>query len=125
MIPARPLTVVAVGAAAVLALVGCSSSADSANAAKVAVSYDDTTCTASPGTVPAGTVEISATYTGSSTAEVYLYAKDGDAFTKVVGEAEDLTNGLTKSFGASVAAGSYEIACKSGGKDVRTALTVS
>ena len=82
------------------------------------------TCDVAPTSVPKGTITISATYTGDGTGEVYLYAKEGDAFTKILGEVEDLTT-AAKTFTAEVSPGTYEVKCEGGGQEKRVPLTVT
>jgi iron uptake system component EfeO len=117
----RTLPVIA-AAAAVLALTACSSTA--ASVATVTVKAGTGTCDVSPTSVPPGTITITGSYTGEGTGEVYLYGKDGDAFTKVLGEVEDLT-ATPKSFTAAVEPGAYEIKCEGGGSEKRVPLTVT
>jgi iron uptake system component EfeO len=112
-------------AAAVLlvpVLAGCSSAATSV--ATVTVKAGVGTCDVAPTSVPKGTITIAATYTGDGTGEVYLYAKEGDAFTKILGEVEDLTT-AEKSFTAEVEPGTYEVKCEGGGQEKRVPLTVT
>jgi iron uptake system component EfeO len=103
-------------------LSACSSSA--ASVATVTVKAGSGTCDVAPASVPKGTITVSATYSGEGTGEVYLYAKDGDAFTKILGEVEDLTS-AAKTFTAEVAPGTYEVKCEGGGQEKRVPLTVT
>ena len=64
-----------------------------------------------------------ATSSANGEAEVYLYGSENGKYTKIVGEVEGLSTGLTKSFTADVPPGSYEISCKSDGKDLRVPVT--
>jgi iron uptake system component EfeO len=106
----------------VLGLSACSSAATSV--ATVTVKAGVGACDVAPTSVPKGTITISATYTGDGTGEVYLYAKEGDAFTKILGEVEDLTT-AAKTFTAEVSPGTYEVKCEGGGQEKRVPLTVT
>lgn len=108
--------------AAAALLTACSSTAGSV--ATVTVKAGAGTCDVSPTSVPPGTITITGSYTGEGTGEVYLYGKDGDAYTKVLGEVEDLTT-TPKSFTAAVETGTYEIKCEGGGQEKRVPLTVT
>lgn len=103
-------------------LAACSSATTSV--ATVTVKAGVGTCDVAPTSVPKGTITISATYTGDGTGEVYLYAKEGDAFTKILGEVEDLTT-AAKTFTAEVSPGTYEVKCEGGGQEKRVPLTVT
>ncbi|MFN8167275.1 MAG: hypothetical protein U0S36_00680 [Candidatus Nanopelagicales bacterium] len=102
-------------------LAACTSS--TAAGTPVTVTAGKGTCTVAPTSVPAGSVTITATYTGEGTGEVYLYAQENGAFTKILGEVEDLTT-TPKSFTAEVTTGAYEVKCEGGGQETRVALTV-
>jgi hypothetical protein len=104
------------------ALAACSNSASSV--ATVTVKAGVGTCDVSPTSVPPGQITISATYSGDGTGEVYLYAEENGAFTKILGEVEDLTT-TTKTFTADVTAGTYEVKCEGGGQEKRVPLTVT
>jgi hypothetical protein len=103
-------------------LAACSNSA--ASVATVTVKAGVGTCDVSPTSVPKGQITVSATYTGDGTGEVYLYADENGAFTKILGEVEDLTS-ATKTFTADVSPGTYEVKCEGGGQEKRVQLTVT
>lgn len=109
--------------AAVALLTACSS----APSTSLAVSASATGCAVDQTTLKPGKTEIKATWTGDKTGEVYLYGKEGEAFTKVLGEVEDISSGLTKSFTTDLQAGTYEVACKNESNEagIRTKITVS
>ncbi len=77
--------------------------------------------------MPAGATAFDVTNTGGKITEVYVYGKSGDAFTTIVSEVENIGPGTSRTMNATLAAGSYEIACKPGqtGDGIHTALTVS
>ncbi|MGV1036421.1 MAG: cupredoxin domain-containing protein [Candidatus Nanopelagicales bacterium] len=127
---ARKLALVALAVTSPLLIVGCSSdsSSNSTSAANtVSVTSTDTTCDISTNSVPAGATAFDVTNTGGKITEVYVYGKSGDAFTEVVAEVENVGPGTSRTMNATLAAGSYEIACKPGqtGNGIRTTLTVS
>jgi uncharacterized cupredoxin-like copper-binding protein len=64
---------------------------------------------------------------GSKVTEVYVYAKSGDAFTKVVSEVENIGPGTSRDLDADLSAGTYEVACKPGqkGDGIRQKITVT
>lgn len=119
LLPLLATTAIATG------LTACSS--DSSSGPSIAVTADDSACTAAKTSVTAGPVTFAVTNKGSKTTEVYLYAKTGNAFTKVVGEAEDIGPGTSREFAADLDAGTFELACKPGqqGQGIRTTLTVT
>lgn len=99
------------------------SAASAANTLKVTATGD--ACQLSSTSLAAGRVTVEATSTAGGEAEVYLYGQDNGAYTKIMGEAEGLTSGLTKTFTADVPAGTYEVKCEVSGKqDVRVPITV-
>lgn len=111
-----------------VALAGCASDdtasdATSSDDATIAVTATDDTCATDLADVPAGAVEVVVTNEGSVVTEVYVYA----AADRIVGEVEDVTPGLTRSFEVTVEAGAHEIACKPGqtGDGIRTPLAVT
>lgn len=94
-----------------LVLTGCSSSSKSADSSsattQIKVKLSNDGCTADPATVPAG----AATFTvknegGSAVSEAELVAG-----TKILGEKEGLTPGLSGTFSLNLQPGNYEIYC--------------
>jgi len=117
---------IALSAAAALlvvpALAACSNSASSV--ATITVKAGVGTCDVSPTSVPKGQITVSATYTGDGTGEVYLYAEENGAYTKILGEVEDLTS-TAKTFTAEVSPGTYEVKCEGGGQEKRVQVSVT
>jgi len=115
----------AAGLAPVLLLLAACSSAGSGSptGSRLVVSAGDSACEVAPGTLAAGKHSVMVTNKGAKTTEVYVYAA-GD---KIVGEAEDIGPGSSRTFRISVKAGSYQVACKPGqqGAGIRSPLTVS
>ncbi|MDQ1715205.1 MAG: hypothetical protein QOC60_1150 [Frankiaceae bacterium] len=117
--------------AALLALPGLAACAAKttagAGSTAVAISASDTVCDLGVSTVPAGATKFHATNNGSKTTEVYVYGLDGGAFTKVVGEVENIGPGTSRDLTATLTDATYEVACKPGqtGDGIRTKLTVT
>ena len=96
-------------------------------ASGVAITATDSACQVATTSFAPGEVTFTVTNKGKDTTEVYVYGKQGDGFTKVVAEVENVAPGLTREMKATLAGGAYEIACKPGqtGAGIRTAITVS
>lgn len=113
-----------------LALLGALSACGN-DAAPTGTTYDvkagDTTCDVSKTDLPAGKTTFKVENTGKDVTEVYLYGKDGDAFTKIMGEKENIGPGTSQEFAVNLAAGDYQVACKPGmtGNGIRTDITVT
>lgn len=112
---------------AVLGGVSACSSDSSSSGTSYAIEAGDTTCSVSATTVAAGNVTFKVDNTGSDVTEVYVYGKDGDAFTKIVGEVENVGPGTSRDLQANLSAGSYQVACKPGmkGDGIRTDISVT
>ncbi len=122
------------GLAALPALAACSSSGSTAtsasptaSASKISVTSTDNTCDVSTKDVKAGQTAFTVSNRGSQVTEVYVYGKEGDSYSKVVSEVENIGPGTTRDMTADLAAGTYEIACKPGqaGNGIRVTLTVT
>lgn len=122
----RTAAVVAAISATAAALTACGDDA-ARKGDGVAVTATDTTCAVASTSLPAGKVTFAVTNKGERTTEVYVYGRQGDAFTKVVAEVENVAPGLSRDLTATLAGGTYEIACKPGqtGDGIRTRITVS
>ncbi|MGN6276058.1 MAG: cupredoxin domain-containing protein [Solirubrobacterales bacterium] len=104
-----------------LALTACGSSEDPpANAKKIAFKLTDAGCEPHDATVPAGPVAFEIENAGTSRV-TEMEIMDGE---EVLGEEENITDGLDGSFSATLAAGKYTIYCP-GGSDERGTLTVT
>ena len=77
--------------------------------------------------LPAGDTTFAVTNDGAKVTEVYVYAKYGDAFTKVVSEVENIGPGTSRDMDVDLSAGTYEVACKPGqkGDGIRQKITVT
>jgi iron uptake system component EfeO len=117
--PARGL----VAAGLLLGLTACGGQEPSADGA-IAVEATDTGCAVARTEAAAGTVEFTVTNKGSKVNEFYLLG-EGD---QVLGEVENITPGLTRTFHVQVdEPGTYTTACKPGmkGQGIRGDFTVT
>jgi iron uptake system component EfeO len=123
----NPRTAVAVAAAlcAAAALTACGD--DSADEKAVAVTATDDGCRVAKTSFAPGEVTFTVTNKGKQTTEVYVYGRQGDVFNQVIAEVENVAPGLTRDVTASLATGTYEVACKPGqtGDGIRTRITVA
>ena len=130
----RSIVVIA-GLAAIPALAACGSSGSSSSSASasastnssITVTSTDTTCDISSNNLKAGSTVFAVTNKGSQVTEVYVYGKEGDSYSKVIAEVENIGPGTSRDLTADLAAGTYELACKPGqtGNGIRTTLTVT
>jgi iron uptake system component EfeO len=109
-------------------LTACGGDSDSAGSGTdVEVTAGDDSCTLSETELPAGGTRFAVTNDGSKVTEVYVYAKSGDAFTRVVSEVENIGPGTSRDLDVDLSAGTYEVACKPGqkGDGIRQKITVT
>lgn len=101
---------------------GCGSSSDEvpADAKKLSFKLTDAGCLPNSAKAPAGPIAFEVENTGTS-AVTEFEVLEGDT---VLGEKENLTDGLSGSFSLTLEKGEYTIYCP-GGSDERGALTVS
>jgi iron uptake system component EfeO len=116
--------------AVALALAGCGASSSSTGSLKQSadVKAGDSTCELSTKAFTTGTISLNVTNVGNDTTEVYVYGKGSSgSFDKVVGEAENIAPGTSRTFEVKAGGGTYEVACKPGqkGDGIRTAMEVS
>ena len=135
MSPARSLSTIALDISSMGLLVACGDGGSAAGSASakptfssvptndVTVQATDSACQLSSSTLTAGKVTVTATSSAGGETEVYLYGQENGNYTKIMGEVEGLTSGLTKAFTADVPAGTYELVCKSDGKELRVPVT--
>jgi iron uptake system component EfeO len=111
----------ALALASVLALSACGSSDEApANAKKMAFKLTDEGCEPHDATAPAGPIAFEIENAGTSKV-TEMEIMDGET---VLGEKEDITEGLDGSFSATLEAGKYTIYCP-GGSDEKGTLTVT
>lgn len=109
-LPRRTAVLAAVTLGALPVLAACSSSADEGSPIGVQAAKDQ--CLVKPQVVKPGPVNVQVNWSGEGPGEVYVYGEENGSYTKVVGEIEDLTDGLTKTFTVDLAEGKYEVSCK-------------
>ncbi|MGN6557170.1 MAG: cupredoxin domain-containing protein [Solirubrobacterales bacterium] len=103
------------------ALSACGSSGDApTNAKKIAFKLTDEGCEPRDATAPAGPIVFEIENAGTSKV-TEMEIMDGE---EVLGEEENITDGLDGSFSATLEAGKYTIYCP-GGSDERGTLTVT
>lgn len=106
-----------------VALSGCSSSGDGAEAAGLTVTGTDSECKPSKGSVAAGVNDITFRNKGTKENEIYILRPDGS----IVSERENVGPGITVTLAVELPAGSYTVQCKPGmvGKGIQSPLTVT
>jgi FTR1 family protein len=121
--PSRRRLAVAAGAlVAVVLIAGCGSGGDPpAGAKRLSVALTDAGCEPAEARVPAGPVTFEVTNEGSA-AVTELEVLDGDA---ILGERENLTDGLSGSFSLTLEQGDYTLYCPNGNETERGTLTVT
>ena len=109
------------------ALTACGGADSAGSSTKVAVEAGDDSCTVSETDLEAGDLTFAVENTGNKVTEVYVYAEDDGAFTKVVSEVENIGPGTSRDMDVDLAAGSYEVACKPGqsGDGIRQKIAVT
>ncbi|GAA1670470.1 iron uptake system protein EfeO [Microbacterium lacus] len=125
MTPSRILGVVGVAGLTIGVLAGCVAKTPAAASDTFAVSASDTACEVSAATATSGTVAFEVTNSGSDVTEFYLLASDG---LRIVGEAENIAPGASRTLTVVAQPGEYVTVCKPGmvGDGVgRAAFTVS
>ena len=100
---------------------------DTASGSSYDIKAGDSSCDVEETDLDAGHVAFKVENVGSDVTEVYVYGKDGDAFTKIMGEKENIGPGTSQTLELDLAAGDYQVACKPGmtGDGIRTGLTVT
>jgi iron uptake system component EfeO len=124
----RPaVTLPAVVLLSVLTACGSDASSGSGGGVSYDVTATDSECTLESASVPAGKATFKVANEGSDVTEVYVYGQDGDEFTKIMGEVENIGPGTSQDISVDLTAGDYEVACKPGmtGDGIRADLTVT
>lgn len=129
-LPIRALPIRALAVAGAVALAGSLSACgnDRGSAAAVhQVKAGDDSCHVDATSLDAGRHAFKIANVGSDVTEVYVYGKDGDEFSRIMGERENIGPGTSQTLEVDLAAGDYQVACKPGmtGDGIRTALSVS
>jgi high-affinity iron transporter len=112
-------------AAAVLLvlLVGGCGNDSTASTDGLNVTAKDNSCDVNKGEIAAGTHSVAVENKGSKVNEVYVYAVGN----RIMGEVENVTPGIKRSFKVTLTPGAYELACKPGmvGDGIRQPLKVT
>lgn len=121
----RLVGALALVAAGSVLLAGCVAKTDAAASATIAVTSTADACDVSASTAKSGTLAFEVTNAGSDVTEFYLLAKDG---LRIVGEAENIAPGASRTLTVVAQPGDYYTVCKPGmtGDGVgRAAFTVT
>lgn len=115
------------GVASLTAAAACSSDDSGSGSSTYDVKAGDTTCDVESTEFSAGDVTLDVENIGSDVTEVYVYGREGDEFSKIIGEIENVGPGTSQDFTVSLSAGEYQVACKPGmqGDGIRTDITVT
>jgi iron uptake system component EfeO len=129
-LPVRLVSLRVLATAGAFALAGtlAACGGDGGEAAAVhQVKAGDDSCRVDDTSLDAGRHAFKVENVGSDVTEVYVYGKDGDDFSTIMGERENIGPGTVQTLEVDLAAGDYEVACKPGmtGDGIRTALSVT
>lgn len=125
MTPSRILGTVGVVGLSIVVLAGCVAKSDLAASDALTVNATDSACDVSATTAKSGTLAFDVTNAGTDVTEFYLLADDG---LRIVGEAENIAPGASRTLTVVAQPGEYFTVCKPGltGDGVgRSAFTVS
>jgi uncharacterized cupredoxin-like copper-binding protein len=108
-------------------LASCGNDDTKAGAAVHEVKAGDDSCHVDDTSLAAGRHVFTIENVGSDVTEVYVYGKDGEDFSRTMGERENIGPGTVQTLEVDLAAGDYQVACKPGmsGAGVRTAVSVA
>ena len=120
-VPALMAAVLVTSAAA------CSSKDSGSSQARYDVKAGDDSCEIEESSIPSGKVTFDVENTGSDVTEVYVYGTEGDDYSKIIGERENIGPGTSQDFVVDLQPGDYQVACKPGmvGDGIRADLTVT
>jgi len=120
-VPFRPLLATALAGLATILIAACGSSGEDipAGAKKLSFKLTDAGCVPNSAKAPAGPIAFEVENAGTS-AVTEFEILEGDS---ILGEKEDLSDGLSGSFSLTLDEGSYTIYCP-GGSEERGTLTV-
>ena len=113
------------GAMATAGLTACSSGEAAEGA--IELTATDSACEVARTDLAAGNTTFAISNEGDKVTEVYVYAKSGDAFSRVVTEKANIEPGSSYELTVSLKPGTYEVACKPGqtGDGIRQQVTVT
>ncbi|MBS1886235.1 MAG: cupredoxin domain-containing protein [Actinobacteria bacterium] len=121
-IPFRPLFAAAALGLSALSLAACGSSDEAAAGAKeLTFELTDAGCEPRRASAPAGPIDFTVE-NGGTTKYSELEVLDGET---ILGERENVTAGLSRSFALTLEAGEYKVRCREGGGPGEATLTVS
>lgn len=92
-------------------LAGCGKDAGSS---AVDIDAGDTSCDVARTEFEPGEVTFSVTNSGEDITEVYVYGKQGDDFSQIIAEVENIGPGVSREMTVDLEAGDYQITCKPG-----------
>lgn len=126
VLSATPRLVAAFGGLVVAGTVGGCGADTTTDADVHRVAAGDHSCRVEDTSLDAGRHVFRVENVGSDVTEVYVYGRDGEDFSRIVGERENIGPGTTQELTVTLPAGDYEIACKPGmtGSGIRTAVSV-
>ncbi|GAA1986557.1 iron uptake system protein EfeO [Microbacterium pumilum] len=107
----RTLGVLAVAGVAALVLAGCVAKRDVAATGALAVTSTDSACEVSDSSATSGTLSFDVSNRGDQISEFYLLAEDG---LRIVGEAENIAPGASRTLTVVAQPGEYFTLCKPG-----------
>lgn len=109
----RPLTTIALGSIAALALAGCvaNNPTTESDSTSLAVTSTADSCEVSETTAPSGNVVFTVSNDGEQVTEFYLLADDG---LRIVGEVENIGPGIERNLVVAAQPGEYFTVCKPG-----------
>jgi len=113
------------GAVAAIGLTACAS--DEAAAGAIELTATDSACEVARTDLAAGNTTFAISNEGNKVTEVYVYAKSGQKFSRIVTEKENIGPGTSYDLTVSLKPGTYELACKPGqtGHGIRQKVTVT
>jgi iron uptake system component EfeO len=122
----RSAALTALSALTLSVLLGACGSDASSDGSGVALKATNDTCEVEQTSFDAGKITFNVKNDGSKVTEVYVYGANGDEFTKVISEVENIGPGTSRELTVTLDPGSYQLACKPGqtGHGIRQAITV-
>lgn len=104
----------ALGAALLPALTGCGDDDSASDSTGVSIDAGKDSCDVAQTDFTPGEITFSVINSGDDITEVYVYGKQGDEFSEVIAEVEDIGPGVSRDLTVDLEAGEYQITCKPG-----------